>query len=134
MKSKKSRSSTKRPSLPNKKSTSLKTNSTVSRTTVGGPATSIEHAATDALSAKMDATERLAERMPYNKNKAQEHGKAAYKTPAGMTVEPDNATVTGSTLTESNVSDKTGAGQPGSARIHPMALSTAYASIQPDRP
>ena len=112
MKSKKSRSSTKRPSLPNKKSTSLKTTSTVSRTTVGGPATSIEHAATDALSAKMDATERLAERMPYNKNKAQEHGKAAYKTPTGMTVEPDNATVTGSTLTESNVSDKTGAGQP----------------------
>ena len=112
MKSKKSESSTKRPSLPNKKSTSLKSKSTVSRTTVGGPAGGIEHAAKDALSAKMDATERLAAGMPYNKNKAQEHGKAAYKTPAGMTVEPDTPAATGSTLTESNASDKTGSGKP----------------------
>ena len=70
--------------------------------------------------------------MPYNKNKAQEHGKAAYKTPAGMTVEPDTPAATGSTLTESNASDKTEArASHRSARIHPMALSTAYESIRP---
>jgi catalase len=112
MKSKKSQSARQRPSRSSKSDSTKRAKSTVSRTTVGGPAGRIEHAVTDALSAKMDATERLAAGMTYNKNKRQEHGESAYRPPAGMTVEPDSPVVTGSTLTESNASDKTGSGQP----------------------
>jgi catalase len=60
----------------------------------------------------MDATEALAAGMPYNANKALEHGKAAYKPPVGQTVEPEDPAVTSSTLTESNASDKAGSGEP----------------------
>jgi catalase len=66
----------------------------------------------DALTAKVEATQALAAGMPHNPNKAQEHGKAAYKPPVGQTVEAESPSATGSTLTESNASDKAGSGEP----------------------
>src|SRR5512138_3491148 len=50
-----------------------------SRTTISGPATGPSAEGTDALAAKMKATEALAAGMPQNLNKRKEYGKAAYQ-------------------------------------------------------
>ncbi|MES2889766.1 MAG: catalase, partial [Pseudomonadota bacterium] len=51
--------------------------------------------------------------MPYNSNKALEHGRGnAVNPPVGLTSEPPSPEVTASTLTERQVSDKTGDGTP----------------------
>ena len=62
--------------------------------------------------AKIAGAELLAESMPHNAAKAAEHGKAAMKPPQGQTVEPPHPMVTGSTLTETNASEKVGKGNP----------------------
>jgi catalase len=87
----------------------------VSRSTVSGPAGKIRPAASknDPSVAKMTGTEALAEAFPSNANKPLEYDRAAALHPApGQTAEPDSLSVTGSTLSESNPSAKTGAGNP----------------------
>jgi catalase len=54
-----------------------------------------------------DAIEALAAAMPYNRNKENEHGELAIEPQPGQTVEPKDRSATGSTLSESNVSEKT---------------------------
>jgi catalase len=54
-----------------------------------------------------DAIEALASGMPYNENKENEHGDLATEPQPGRTVEPEDRSATGSTLSESNVSQKT---------------------------
>ena len=69
---------------------------------------------TDAHVVKMEATQTLAAKMPFNANKAQEHGKRALTPAAGAANEPTDPSVGGSTLTETSASDKLGAGAPPS--------------------
>ena len=66
----------------------------------------------DAAVSKFEATEALAASMPYNENKAGEHGAAAKDPQPGRTVEPPDPAATASTLSESNASDKVGGGKP----------------------
>ena len=86
------------------------------RSTVSGPSLptgAIDHAASaDAAVAKHAATEALAKAVPYNTNKPLEHGRAALQPQPGQSVEPDDPSATGSTLTETNASDKVGGGDP----------------------
>lgn len=58
---------------------------------------------------KMQGADALAAAFPFNANKAGEIGDAARRPKAGATTEPSDSTVTGSTLTETNTSAKTGA-------------------------
>jgi catalase len=86
---------------------------TSARSTVSGP--SRQRADTrmrDALLEKADGAEALAAAMPFNANKAAEHGDAAQKPPRGATAKPPTPAATGSTLTEANRSGKTGSGKP----------------------
>ncbi len=88
---------------------------TSSRSTISGPARgggAKPGSERDALAAKFEATQALAEAMPYNENKALEHGELSSEPPEGQTVEPADPSATGSTLTETNPSKKTGAGEP----------------------
>src|SRR5688572_3902150 len=79
------------------------------RSSVSGPARkSGAGKLADALVAKVDATEALAAGMPYNANKEAEHGELAAEPPEGATVEPKDPSATGSTLSESNASNKAG--------------------------
>ena len=74
------------------------------------------------LGSKNDVAEQLRENkvagmnlsaeMPFNPNKAGEHGEAARTPQAGATAEPETPGATGSTSTESAVSDKVGSGVP----------------------
>ncbi len=84
------------------------------RATISGPAAP-GGPTTDPLAAKVAAVEALARAMPFNKNKALEHGAAAAAPQAGECIEPTGTAATASTLTEENASDKAGAGprQPG---------------------
>jgi catalase len=84
------------------------------RATISGPAAP-GGPTTDPLAAKVAAIEALARAMPYNQNKALEHGEAAAAPQAGECIEPTGPAATASTLTEENASDKSGAGprQPG---------------------
>lgn len=66
----------------------------------------------DDFSAKLAAVQKLAAAMTHNANKAQEHGEAAISPPQGQTVEITDPLSTGSTLTETNVSEKAGTGEP----------------------
>ncbi len=97
---------------------------TSSRSTVSGPAHRRESGTEntgDALVAKFDATEKLVAAMPYNANKALEHGELSTQPQEGQTVTPADPSATGSTLTETNPSDKTGAGKP-QLGINPSSL------------
>ena len=83
--------------------------------TVSGPARADSVAdMSDAHVAKADATQALAAKMPFNPNKAQEHGKRTVTPPQGIAIAPTDPSVGGSTLTETNASDKVGAGVPPS--------------------
>jgi len=63
----------------------------------------------DLLAQKIEQVEAMVEAMPFNANKAGEHGYAnALQTQAGATVEPASRLATGSTLSEDNGSEKTG--------------------------
>ena len=84
------------------------------RLTVSGPARRAGAAdtGTDPLEAKFTAAQNLVQAMPYNANKASEHGKDSLEPPAGRTVEPPDSSATASTLSENNASPKTGGGEP----------------------
>jgi catalase len=87
--------------------------STSARATVSGPAKRDRPADLgDALELKTSGAQELAAAMPFNPNKAAEHGKAALKPPQGATAEPPSPVVTGSTLTERSASAKVGLGKP----------------------
>jgi len=67
-------------------------------------------ATADRLEAKLDATEALVAKIPFNANKKAEYANGSVATPPqGVAEKPDNLDVTGSTITESNTSAKTGA-------------------------
>ena len=86
-----------------------------SRSTVSGPARRGESSAEstrDALAAKFDSTQKLAADMPYNVNKAVEHGELSMQPQEGQRTAASDPSATGSTLTEINPSNKTGAGKP----------------------
>ena len=87
------------------------------RSTASGPSRSKSSAKksaalADAAVSKFEAANAMAAGMPYNKGKAQEHGKAAREPQPGRTVKPPDPAATGSTLSETNVSAKTGNGAP----------------------
>jgi catalase len=77
----------------------------------------------DALAARAADVEALAGSMPYNTNKALEHGDAAATPQGGPSFEPTSSAATASTLTESAVSSKTGDGHP------PLGRNPANASL-----
>jgi catalase len=91
--------------VPSKKSSA--------RSTVSGPmGGSAPAGLSDAAVSKFEATEGLAAAMPHNQNKPLEHGDAAREPQPGQTAEPSDPAATGSTLSESNASDKVGDGKP----------------------
>ncbi len=84
-----------------------------SRSTMSGPSREVDVAAiSDAATAKMAGAETLASSMPFNAAKPSEHGDAAKAPATGQSVEPPHPMVTGSTLTETNASEKVGRGNP----------------------
>jgi catalase len=78
------------------------------KTTVSGPAKG-PRGGVDPATRKMADTQALAAEFPFNPNKAGEFGEAARTPERGVTAEPADPAVTSSTLTEVNVSPKTGA-------------------------
>lgn len=81
------------------------------RSTIGSPAGEEGTPAND-FTAKLAAAQKLAAAMPYNLNKALEHGDVSVSPGKGQTVEVSDPIVTGSTLTEIIASEKVGAGEP----------------------
>ena len=76
--------------------------------TVGGPAHPGPANPRDPAAIKSAATAQTAAAFPANAGKAAEYGKAAATPPEGQTAEPPDESVTGSTLSEANTSEKTG--------------------------
>jgi catalase len=76
--------------------------------------TPVRDAATEtALADKIMASQALSASIKYNENKAAEHGRdGALTPPEGVSAEPTAPAATGSTLSETNASDKVGAGEP----------------------
>jgi catalase len=88
--------------------TSAKTNA---RTTSSGPArrpSKSSEAGSDRLAAKAEATDALAAARPFNEIKANEYGEAARSPRAGAHRAPSDPAASGSTLSESNRSNKVG--------------------------
>src|SRR5688572_15947628 len=84
---------------------------TSAKSTASGPSRPgrpSKSAPADPQLAKMQGTQALAAGMPYNPNKAAEHGDLSAIPPQGSVVEPATPDVTGSTLSEKNASDKAG--------------------------
>ncbi|MCC2681955.1 MAG: Catalase [Nitrosospira multiformis] len=81
------------------------------KSTIGGPANPTGSPAND-FTRKLSATDELAAAIPYNANKAGEHGEASTSPEEGQTVAPSDPFVTGSTLTETVASPKVGSGEP----------------------
>src|SRR5687768_10949462 len=81
------------------------------KSTIGGPANPSGSPAND-FTRKLSATDQLAAAIPYNANKAGEHGEASTSPDEGQTVTPSDSFVTGSTLTETVASPKVGSGEP----------------------
>ena len=85
---------------------------TSARSTVSGPATRKRRPGQpDAAIEKAEATDAVASAMPFNPNKAGEHGKAATRPQPGATVKVPDPRVTGSTLGETLPSPKLGSGK-----------------------
>ncbi|MEX0796002.1 MAG: catalase [Acidimicrobiia bacterium] len=76
------------------------------KSTVGGPAS--PPGGKGAAARQMEATQAAAEAFPANPNKRSEYGEASRKPKAGPTADLDDPSVTASTLTETNDSDKVG--------------------------
>src|SRR6201995_5814233 len=85
-----------------------------SRATAGGPTDKGGAAAiTDAATAKLAGTETVAASFPFNAAKPSEFGAAANRQPApAQSAEPPHPMVAGSTLSETNASEKLGKGNP----------------------
>jgi catalase len=104
---------TRKGSKPTPRSKTSNSAKTSSRKTVSGPSRKPAYIDPgDVPARKAAGAAALAEAMPANPIKAAEFGDRARKPPAGVPVEPDDVVVTGSTLSESNPSTKTGAGTP----------------------
>jgi catalase len=85
---------------------------TSARSTVSGPARNDgRRPLADAPTEKTAATQALVASMPFNPNKAAEYGTASEQPPRGTTSKAPDPRVTGSTLTESSPSPKTGTGK-----------------------
>jgi catalase len=84
---------------------------TSARSTAGGPSAKARVDNNDPAVRKAAATGDLAAAMPENATKAGEYGEAARSPQAGAHVTPSDPSVTGSTLTETTPSPKTGAGE-----------------------
>ncbi|HLP81579.1 MAG TPA: catalase, partial [Nitrosomonas sp.] len=81
--------------------------------TIGGPAKSEETLAhAGEFSDKLVASHKLASAMPYNANKSDEYGNDSNLPPKGQIVKVNELSGTGSTLTETHASNKTGGGEP----------------------
>ncbi|RZI83040.1 MAG: catalase [Rubrivivax sp.] len=100
-------------------SSPLETNLGATLGTVSGPSTTPPPKASKAtapvlpdLVNKVSASADLAAGMAWNENKASEHGLAAKNPPSGVVVTPSTPVATGSTITETAVSDKVGKGKP----------------------
>jgi catalase len=63
------------------------------------------------------AVERTVDAFPFNENKTREYGMTAAIPPAGKTVEPSDKSVTASTLSEKNMSAKTGYKECDNSRV-----------------
>ena len=104
----------KRPPTPpsRKPPSAANTSKSSSRATVSGPSikpAKALHQANDLLATKVAGTAELAARFPANAAKASEHSRKGSPQPAvGQAEEPIHSSVTGSTLTESNVTSKSG--------------------------
>src|SRR6187399_3083203 len=99
-----------KPAARSKTSESAKTSS---RKTVSGPARKPAFVDPGDLPARKAAgAAALAEAMPANPIKAAEFGERARNPPPGQPLEPEDVAVTGSTLSETNPSPKTGSGAP----------------------
>ena len=83
---------------------------TSASSTVSGP--SARSAPVDAATAKMAGADELVASMPFNENKPGEYGEASFSAQEGATSDPTDPMVTGSTLTETMMSPKVGAGKP----------------------
>ncbi|SOD41756.1 catalase [Nitrosovibrio sp. Nv4] len=80
------------------------------RSTIGGPAR--QGTSENEFTSKLAATQELAAAMPYNSNKGLEYGEISAYPEKGQAVEPSDPSTTGSTLTESISSEKSGSGDP----------------------
>lgn len=88
----------------------------------------------DRLLEKMADSQRLAQKMPSNTNKADEYGEASRIPNAGVTAEPDSIAATGSTATEIIDSAKTGDGTPKPSQnptVEPLDRVRVDSSNQP---
>ena len=85
---------------------------TSARSTISGPSRKGGSGSRDLPQRKFEGTGALADAMPFNATKAAEYGRAAPMPPAGATAAPPDPSVTGSTLTETIASPKTGSGKP----------------------
>jgi catalase len=83
-------------------------NKSAAKATVSGPAGGQDDLNNDPAARKAKNTDVLAAAFPTNKNKPNEYGKATRKPKQGTTAEPPDPETTGSTLTETVSSDKTG--------------------------
>jgi catalase len=101
------------PAAPASRSATSGSGKPAARSTMSGPAALPAGVdLTDAAVAKLAGTAALAASMPHNPTKAAEYGDAARTPVEGTIVEPADPSITGSTLTETNVSPKTGAQAP----------------------
>ncbi len=82
------------------------------KSTVSGPSRLPNDVGNGPAERKMRGTQALAAAFPFNASKAGEIGKAARTPKAGATAKPSDPAVGASTLTETNVSAKTGAPPP----------------------
>jgi catalase len=83
------------------------------RSTTSGPARGAAAARADNPAArKSAATQDTAAALPFNENKAAEHGAASLRPPEGQHVEPSHPSVGASTLSEEVSSAKVGGGKP----------------------
>ena len=85
---------------------------TSARTTVSGPSRPGKAEDPDAPARRAEGADELARAMPFNPNKAAEHGRAALEPKRGATAAPPDPSATGSTLSEFKASAKLGRGQP----------------------
>src|SRR4030095_8881345 len=79
------------------------------KSTISGPRTTPRGAGNGPAERKMEGTQELAAAFPFNASKPGEIGAAARTPKTGVTAEPPDPAVVGSTLTEANASPKTGA-------------------------
>ena len=86
--------------------------STVSGPSTGAPPKALDKGNPTELLRKVVGTATLTAQMPNNPNKPGEYGDAARTPPQGVHLSPPSPVVTGSTVTETAVSEKIGAGVP----------------------